>query len=159
MTKIGVGVGEEFPIEDKPERPAGGGPEQGSANHRRDAGCGWGHGSDSYEDWRDRRDDWRARRSEWRARRREWRRRYRDEMRMHYGPGDPYYFYWGLPRILRIVIVIAAIMLVFRLIADAPFIILGMGLLAVLYIAHRHREEEAQYRHDAPPPPPPSGGH
>ena len=29
---------------------------------------------------------------------------------------------------------------------------IGLALLAVLYFAHRHREE-ARYRHEAPPPP------
>lgn len=158
MTKIGVGVGEDFPIEDKPEHASDEGPEPGAGQHRRDEGYGCGWGPDSYDDWRDWRDDWRAHRAEWRARRREWRRRYREEMRMRHGYGDPYYYYWGLPRVLRIVIVIALIMLTFRLIAEAPFIILGLGLLAVLYIAHRRHEETAHYRQDGPPPPP-AGGH
>ena len=39
-------------------------------------------------------------------------------------------------------------MLTFRLIADAPIIILGAALLAVLYVVHRHHEEEAQCRRD-----------
>ena len=76
---------------------------------------------------------------------------------MRHGPGDPYYYYWGLPRILRIVVVVAAIMLTFRLIADAPFIILGAALLAGLYVVHRRHEEEAQCRRDVQPPS--SGGH
>ena len=151
MTKIGVGVGEDFPIDDKSENKSGDGPHRGAGGYRRDEGSGrgWGCGPDDYEDWRERR-------AEWRAQRRAWRRRYREEMRMRHGPGDPYYYYWGLPRILRIVLVVAVIMLTFRLIADAPIIILGAALLAVLYVVHRRHEEETQCRRDVPPPP--SGG-
>lgn len=152
MTKIGVGVGEEFPIEDKPGQESGAG--RTSGENRRDDG--YGCGPDSYEDWCDWREERRARRAEWRARRREWRRRCAEERRMRYGPGDPYYYYWGLPRILRIVLVVAAIMLIFRVLAEAPFIILGLGLLAVLYAVHRHHED-VRYREDMPPPPPMGG--
>ena len=158
MTKIGVGVGDEFPIEDKPEGAAGAGegPDRGPRTERGGEADGCGYGPDNYEDWREWREEWRARRAEWRARRREWRRRYHEEMRTRHGEHDPYSYYWGLPRILRIVIVIALIVLTFRLVAAAPFVILGLALLAALYVAHRHHEE-SHYRHDAPPPPPPGG--
>ena len=150
MAKIGVGVGEDFPIEDKPEHEAGAGPERNSGNHRRDSGhdCGWGCGPDDYEAWR-------AWRNEWRSRRREWRRREREARRMEYGPGHPPYYYWGLPKILRIVVMIAAIMLIFRIVAAVPLVLLGLAVLGGLYIAHRHHED-GRYRHDMPPPP--SGG-
>ncbi|MBU6443504.1 MAG: hypothetical protein KGR48_06305 [Alphaproteobacteria bacterium] len=149
MTKIGVGVGEDFPIEDRNAAAAGAeagaapGDEAGAARQGDyDPGygpCGWSRqAGESYEDWRARRDDWRRQRHEWRAQRREWRRRYREEQQRRYGPGDPFYYYWGLPRVLRIILIVAVAMLIFRLVADAPLIILGAAVLAVLYAAHRH---------------------
>ena len=150
MTKIGVGIGEDFPIEDKnaagAEAGATVGEEPGPAGaahedeHDHGFGpCGWGRYSDeSYEDWRARREEWRRRRYEWRAQRREWRRRYREEQQRRYGRGDPLYYYWGLPGVLRVVLIIAAAMLIFRLVADAPLIILGVAVVGVLYAAHRH---------------------
>lgn len=152
MAKIGVGVGEEFPINDRPEN---GGAESGPGpDARQEHCCGWDSDED-YEDWRAWREERRARRHEWRARRREWRRRYREEMRARYAPGDPLYYYWGLPRILRIIVWIAVVVLVLRIVAHAPLIILAAALLGVFYLAHRHHEE-AHYRDT--PPSPPSGG-
>ncbi len=151
MTKIGVGIGEDFPIEDRSgaaaasggtAAPEGEGAHQNPGEGPHEAGygpCGWSrYAGESEEDWHARRDAWRRQRYEWRQQRREWRRRYREQMRMRHGPGDPLYYYWGLPRVLRIVLIVAAIMLVFRIVAAAPLIILGAAVLGVLYAAHRH---------------------
>ncbi len=147
MTKIGVGVGEEFPIDDKPENGGAEGAHGRDEARADDGCCGW---DEDYEDWRARRYGWRARRHEWRARRREWRRRYSEEMRAKYGPNDPLYYYWGLPGFVRVIIWIAAAVLALRIVAHAPLIVLALALLAVLYVVHRHREDA---RHDMPPPP------
>ena len=147
MARIGVGVGEDFPIEDRP--PSGGdagpGPHEYNPYEDRHAYCGWGGDGGGYEDWR-------ARRAEWRQQRRERRRRFRDEMRArgygrYRGPFFPLF-----PLLIAAFVITLLIAGLVTVVAAAPFVALGLVLLIVLHIAHRRH-----YRSTWDYPPPPSG--
>jgi hypothetical protein len=136
MTKIGVGVGEDFPMEDRPSGQGGGEGPPG--------GCGWSQDWDSAE-WRARREEWRQQRREWRARHREWRGNFRAEMRAR-GYGGWYFF----PLVPIIVIAFLLTLLVTGLItviASAPVVVFGLILAGVLYAVHRHHPLH-RYAHD-----------
>lgn len=135
MTKIGVGVGEDFPIEDKPEGAGsqGAAGEQGYDPAYDHGGCGW-HGRDRHE-WREQRRAWRRQRHEWRRQHREWRRRFRHEMRAR-GYSGFGFFPW-VPLAIAAFVLASLITGVITIIASAPVVVLGLLLLAVLYAAHR----------------------
>lgn len=153
MSKIGVGIGEDFPVDD------GGGDDRSefeSWKRRRD-------------DWRARRDQWRAQEEEWRQRRAEWRARkrafkekVRNAARETFGPEYDAYrdargrygHYWPFGyramKILGIVLVIALIMEIFR----APLLFLALAAGAWFFIFHRHHHRHAygcDYDFDAKP--------
>src|SRR5258707_15357159 len=113
MSKIGVGVGDEFPLDDGAAKSAAAETPRTPEDDRAE-----------FEEWKRRRDAWRAQREAWRAqhaewhrRRREWkdqwraqRRQWRDDFRD--GPRDgryppPFFFGYGLWRIVGIVAAIA----------------------------------------------------
>ncbi|HEV2562963.1 MAG TPA: hypothetical protein VGT78_12555 [Rhizomicrobium sp.] len=169
MSKIGVGVGEDFPVDDGPGK---------TGNEQDDRA--------EYEEWRRRRAEWRAQRERWRSQRDEWRakrRAFKEKVRnaAHetFGPEwesyrrarHGYYRHWHFP--FGILMPILGIVLFFSLLSavfKAPFFFLGLAALAWFFIAHRHhhRYEGCDYDIDAkpaapqpaaqpaPPPPPPA---
>jgi len=149
MSKIGVGVGDEFPVDDGAPRAPNPDP---AAQEQADRA--------EFEEWKRRRDAYRAQREAWRASREEWRRRrrdwkdqwrarrraWRDEFRDGDHAGHPgagwhgaYPFHYGLWRIVGIVAVVALV--VFAL-AHIGLFIVGLAALAVLFVAFHH------YGHD-----------
>ena len=155
MSKIGVGVGEDFPVDDG----------QG----------GTGNGSDpktekseqeEFEEWRRRRAQWRAQREEWRRQKEEWRARKRafkakvkaaaresfgetmggDWDAYRYGRRHRHGFgLWPLGAlipILAILVIVALVSAVFK----SPFVFLGIVVLAVILISHRRHRDYGHYR-------------
>jgi len=144
MSKIGVGIGDDFPVDD-------GGNDASRNDAPRDDRA-------EFEEWKRRRDAWRAqqqahraqreewkrRRDEWKARWREQRRAWRDDIRETYrgdyprsyrGGYHPYYSGHGLWKILMLV---GAIALVVFALAHIGYILVGLLALAVLFAAY-HR--------------------
>src|SRR5690348_5741611 len=92
MSKIGVGVGDEFPVDD------GNNPKPNTNNTSASPGTPEDDRTE-FEEWKRRRDAWRAQKEQWRAQRDEWQRRrhewkqqwrenkraFRDEMRTRFG--------------------------------------------------------------------------
>lgn len=176
MTKIGVGVGEDFPIDDRPEGQGGQGSE-GAGPHEYDAsrdyrysGCGYG-GWDR-EAWRAHRAEWRRHRHEWKAEHREWRHRFKAEMRERMKNGELFRFPFFpfvfplIPMLMGFAVLALLITGLVTIVASAPFVVLGLALLFILYAAHRRRYHRDGYRYyDATPtdtPPnntPPVEGH
>src|SRR5690348_8934013 len=127
MSKIGVGVGDEFPVND------------GNNPNTTSNSTGANPPDDDraeLEEWKLRRDAWRAQKEQWRAQRDEWQRRrhewkqqwrenkraFRDEMRARfgddydnyggrrYGRGRfPFVGFYGLPRLLGIILAFAIV--------------------------------------------------
>jgi hypothetical protein len=151
MSKIGVGIGEDFPVDD------GGGDRADYEN--------WKRRRDEWrakrEQWRAEQEEWRQRRAEWRERRRAFKQKVRDAARETFGPEYEAYrdarwryrHYWpfgyGLLRILGIVLVIALISEIFR----APLLFLALIGGAWFFIAHRHHRYAygCDYDFDAKP--------
>ena len=183
MTKIGVGVGEDFPIEDKPDGQGGqtGGPDQDPGPHEYGAGSdhhfhGCGHGWDRTE-WRAHRAEWRRNRHKWKAEHREWRRRFKAEMRERIRNGDmprvffPFPFlYMLVPMLIGLTVFAILVTGVVTIVASAPFVVIGLVLLFILYAAHRRHNHHHFYYggscYDATPTdgssnntPPPAEGH
>jgi len=159
MSKIGVGVGDEFPVDDGNNNP----------NNANSTGANAGPRTPEddraeFEDWKRRRDAWRTQKEQWRAQRDEWHRRrhewkaqwrenkraFRDEMKSQFGDDDSYggrrygrgrfpFMAYGLPRILGIVLVVAV--LIFA-ISHIGYILAGLAAIALLWVAYHH------YGHD-----------
>jgi hypothetical protein len=171
MNKIGVGVGDDFPVDD-----GNGGGQPGAQGPRSE--------QEEFEDWKRRRDAWRAEREQWRAQRDAWRARKRafkekvraaaresfgDSANWHHGydrRGEPYYHwrprFWGLWALIPIF----AILLFLSLIAaifKSPFLFLALIGIGAFAILHRHRWDRRfdDYGYGGPrgpivTPPPPS---
>ena len=153
MSKIGVGVGDEFPVDDGNNPKPNNGSNTGPRTPEDDRA--------EFEEWKRRRDAWRAQREQWRAQRDEWQRRkhewkaqwrdqkraFRDDMRAQFG--DDYYRggrrygrgrfhfagFYGLPRILGIILVVAV--LIFA-ISHIGYILAGLAAIALLWAAYHH---------------------
>jgi hypothetical protein len=128
MSKIGVGVGEEFPVD---EPPAG--------EPREDETCR------SHHDWHRER---RARREEWRARKRAFKEEVRDSMRRHFGVND-------MPHHHKFLRVLVGVSLIALAIAFLPltFLFVAVALIAILFAAHRggfhhYHASLPDHRHD-----------
>jgi len=67
MGKLDVGVGDEFPVDEPPEKPEAGSPQDDCRQH--------------YESWQRHRDEWGARKNAWKADLHAWRDGFRAEMR------------------------------------------------------------------------------
>jgi len=151
MSKIGVGVGDEFPVDD--------------GNNPKNTNTSANRGDDDraeFEEWKRRRDAWRAQKEQWRAQREEWHRRrhewkeqwrdqkraFRDDMRARFG--DDYYNdggrrygrgrfhfagFYGLPRILGIILVVAIVIFA---ISHIGYILAGLAAIALLWAAYHH---------------------
>lgn len=156
MSKIGVGIGEDFPVDDG---------ESGGGDDRADYEA-WKRRRDEWrakrDHWRAEQEEWRQRRAEWRARRRAFKQKVRDAARESFGPEYDAYrdarwryrAYWpfgyGVLRILGIVLVIALISEVFR----APLLFLALAGGAWFFLFHRHHHRYAgacDYDFDAKP--------
>ena len=150
MSKIGVGVGDEFPVDD------GSNPQNTTNNTGASAGPRTPEDDRAeFEEWKRRRDAWRAQREQWRAQHDEWQRRkhewkaqwreskhaFREEMRAKFGDdrgtgGRRYgrgrfpvpFLAYGLPRILGIILVVAV--LIFAL-THIGYILAGTVLVAL----------------------------
>lgn len=175
MTRFGVGVGEDFPMDDR--LPPGAGPEGPEpGGFYRD----WGWYAREWYAFkaahRAAKARWRAARAQFRAERRARQAQYWSEQARgfgHYGAGPgvpPYdlpptgpqgyaggrigYGGFGLVRpylILGIVVVLALSGFI-RLLAALPVVFFGLIVAAVLWIAHQRRGQARYY----PPPSPPS---
>lgn len=155
MTKIGVGIGEDFPIEDKPGASPGAGTGQGEeapGPHEYDPDgdsryTGWGYCCDwDREDWYRRRAEWRRARHEWRRQRHEWRRRFRAEMRARGYRGRGFPFFPFVPLLVVLIVFSLLITGLMTVLFSAPFAVLGLLFVAVLYGVHRsHRHGYGDY--------------
>jgi hypothetical protein len=145
MGKLGVGVGDDFPIDE------GKGPSSGPQND---------------PDYEKRREEWHRQREEWRERRREWRnawrqkkREFREEMRARYGDAVDDYHHthnWhmdghGIVRVIAIVGLVAVTIMIFSHI----YMLFGLLVLAGLYFAYRGGFDHFDFPHHAGPPAPP----
>ena len=139
MSKLGVGVGDEFPIDDG--NPAGG-----------NASSGPGTSDSDYEarraEWRRQREAWREERrrvrDQWRAEWREKKRAFKEEMRAKYGEDfDPHGYghggygrYWRGHHLLRLLFILGLIMVAVTLL-NHVVVLFGLVVLAGLYLAYR----------------------
>jgi len=158
MSKFGVGVGDDFPIDDNNGR------EQAQPQDDRA----------EYEEWKRRRDAHRAQREEWRRQREEWRERkrafkerVRAAARESFGPRygeyeDGYYHHsgwrsghrrggfpflvWPALGLLIPILIIALLVSVIAAVFKSPFVFLGLAVLAFLFIAHRHHHHHDHFR-------------
>ena len=162
MSKYGVGIGDDFPLDDG--RGPAGGPNDPPRDDRAE-----------FEDWKRRRDDWRAQREAWKAQAENWRRQrdewrarrraYRDSHRGDFGGGRsygyygrgwyPHFFGFGIMRLLAIFAVIALIVFAF----SHLYVVVGiLAVLALFAASHRHGFDPFDfgphdYARPATPPP------
>ena len=152
MSKIGVGIGEDFPVDD------------GSGGDDRAEYEAWKRRRDEWrakrEQWRQEQEDWQARRAEWRARKRAFKEKVRAAARETFGPeynayrdargryGHYWPFGYGVMKILGIVLVIALVSEIFR----APLLFLALAGGVWFFFFHRHHHRYAcDYDFDAKP--------
>ncbi len=151
MGKLGVGVGDDFPIDEGKPRdaaPPGAGPDYEKER----------------EEWRKRREEWRKQRDEWREKRRQWRdewrrkrREFREEMRARYGGDFDDYEPWrwyGDPHHLFRILGILALIVVTIMIFSHIYILFGLIVLAGLYFAYRGGFDHFDYLYMGAPPRP-----
>lgn len=147
MSKIGVAIGEDFPVDDGPDRP----------HEPHDEHCGpyW----DAREEWRRQRHEWRRQwKAEWRARKHEWRqhkRAFKSQLRdSAYEHGDYRRYYRGhgfhLGYLIPILAIAGGIAIIVALINN-PLVLLALVVGGVAFVAWRRHEhyEDVIY---APPP-------
>jgi hypothetical protein len=150
MGKLGVGIGDDFPVDDG--KPENGSPDPDYEKQR--------------EEWRRKSDEWHRAREEWRERRRQWRdewrkkkREFRQEMKARYGDAfddHDHYNHWHtdshhVMRIIAIVALIAVTIMIFSHI----YLLFGLLVLAGLYFAYRGGFDHFDFPHHAGPPAPP----
>lgn len=156
MSKIGVGVGDEFPVDDSNNQNSNTGP--GSSAPRSD--------QEEFEAWKRRRDAYRAQRDAWRAQKEEWRRRrdewkdqaraWRDEAKAEArewrdANGGDYYYDRGAYRygrrfrghfvpygLMRVLGIVAVVALVIYAISHIGYILAGLAAIAVLFAAYHY---------------------
>jgi hypothetical protein len=144
MSKYGVGVGDDFPIDDKDN----GQPQDERAE---------------FEEWKRRRDAYRAQRDEWRRQREEWRERkhaFKERVRQAAretfgeGYGDRYqddwrsggrrhrggfpFLVWPAVGLLIPILIVATFIAIIAAVFKSPFVFLGLIVLGFLFFAHRH---------------------
>ncbi len=142
MGKFGVGIGDEFPIDDgKPSQDGPHGPEDFYANNP------------DYEarraEWRRQREAFREQRRQWREQwRAEWRERklaFREEMRARYenggttdcyGYGGTHHRYWRSHRLFHLLAVVGLIVIAITVLSHI-YVLFGLVVLAGLYFAYR----------------------
>jgi hypothetical protein len=154
MSKIGVGIGEDFPVDD------------GGENRRNDAPDA--NRDEAYRKWREARREWKRQwKHEWKSRRREYRARYRDA---YYDSNGRPYWRSGFfePHMLwRAIAVVAALAAIVFFVTHIYFILGAFVIVALIVAAarqgfdpfdlppYRHRHDDAD---DMPPrrPEPPA---
>jgi hypothetical protein len=135
MSKLGVGIGDEFPIDDG--KPAGDsaqrGPEYDSDYEARRA------------EWHGQRDAWRDQRRQWRDQWREKKRAFREEMRAHTGDDFDHDGHWhgpygyGRHRYVFKLLALAGAIVIAITIFSHIYILFGLLVLAGLFYAYHHR--------------------
>ena len=158
MSKFGVGVGDDFPVDDG----RGNEPGRDQAQPQDDRA--------EYEEWKRRRDahraqreEWRRQRDEWRERKRAFKERVRQAARESFGArageyeGEHYYgrrsrrggfpfLVWPAIGLLIPILIIALLVSVIAAVFKSPFVFLGLAVLAFLFIAHRHHHHHDHFR-------------
>jgi hypothetical protein len=151
MSKIGVGIGDDFPLDDGHGGGAGGSQGAGASQDTPQSE------RDEFEAWKRRRDArraereyWRSQREEWRARKREFKRRIREAARESFGDrgdwhdryGDGHYHwrprFWGL----WLLVPVLGILLFFSLVSavfKAPFVFLALVAIGAFFFMHHGR--------------------
>jgi len=152
MGKFGVGVGDDFPVDDG--RGNAGGGDQGPTDPPRDDRA-------EYEEWKRRREEWRAQREHWRRQRDEWRARkrafkekvrqaarenfgrdwdeYRDRRDGYYGRSHRFpFFLWPLIGLLIPILIVAMLISLVAAIFKSPFLFLGLCSLAFAFFVWKH---------------------
>ncbi|HEY0300290.1 MAG TPA: hypothetical protein VGC36_03105 [Rhizomicrobium sp.] len=148
MSKIGVGVGDDFPVDDGIPKSPGDAPRDDRAEFE-----DWKRRRDAYraqkEAWRAQKEEWHRRRHEWkaqwRAQRRAWRDDFRDMGRDFADEArfDGRYRRRGFPfGLMRLLTIAAVIALAFFALTHIGYILAGVLALAVLFAAWHH------YGHD-----------
>ena len=158
MSKFGIGVGDDFPVDDG----RGNEPGRDQAQPQDDRA--------EYEEWKRRRDAYRAQREEWRRQREEWRERRRafkervrqaaresfgegyDERRdgwrsggrRHRG-GFPF-LVWPAVGLLIPVLIVATFIAIIAAVFKSPFLFLGLVALAFLMFGYRHHHHHDDFR-------------
>ncbi len=154
MSKIGVGVGDDFPVDDGSNPNTNNSNNPGSEPPRDDRAEfeEWKRRRDAYrgqrEQWRAQHDEWQRRKAEWKEQWRESRRAWRDQQRETYDGGFAYpqmgrrqrgggWFFGGhgLMRLLGLFLVVA---LVVFAISHIGYILAGLAAVAVLFVAYHH---------------------
>lgn len=176
MSKFGVGVGDEFPVDDErgnnPSSDQGNGQQQTSPEQDRAEFEEWKRRRDAYraqqDEWRKQREAHRAQREEWRDRKRAFKEKVRAAARESFGrddfvdddhPRGSYRGYgWRMHRsrfpfflvpffgLLIPIIIVAVLISIVAAIFKSPFVFLGLAILAFLYFAHRHHEWDRRHR-------------
>ena len=152
MGKFGVGVGDDFPIDEgKPREAAPPGADPDYDKER--------------EEWAKRREEWHRQRDEWREKRRQWRdewrrkrREFRAEMQARYGGdySDDHRSHWyGGPHHIFQVLGVLALIVVTIMIFSHIYILFGLIVLAGLYFAYRGGFDHFDYPHMGTPRPNP----
>ncbi len=167
MSKFGVGVGEEFPLDDENGDGGGGDQSRGPRTEADDRA--------DYEEWKRRREAWRAQREEWRAHRDSWRagkrafkQKIREAARESFGERGGYRDdrygrgHWHPMGLLWLLIPVLAILVVFSLVSavfKAPFVFLALFALGAFVLMHRgpwrHHRHYDYYGPRGPIPAPP----
>jgi Flp pilus assembly protein TadB len=148
MSKIGVGIGQDFPADDGKPAPR----ENGSGEHR-DAGTEKArHNADcaarreAYRNWREQRREWKRQwRKEWRARQRAFRRQVHQNIyenggppREHRSDRQPDFWNYGiLWAVLGVIVAIAITSFIFSNI----FTVVGIVALLALFVAYQRGQD------------------
>jgi hypothetical protein len=168
MSKIGVGIGEDFPADDSKPAEA---PREDNRGDRRDDDKGdrdprsdaeYAARREAYRKWREQRREWKRQwRDEWRARKRDFRARFHGSIYENYGDhrAHGYSFYWVVPLLCGVLGLIAVIALVSFVFSHIYVIAGAIALLALFAAYHRGHDpfdlEPHDDSHNSPMPPAP----
>jgi len=143
MTKIGVGVGEDFPVDEGAQRPQPG-PHSGPEPEGHPC-----YDHDAWRQWRRQRYEWRRQwRAEWRSRRRAFKEQLRQSIYENFGPEAEAEFrhrhHWPHVSLYALVPVLAIAGGIAVLIAliDHPLVLLALIGGAILFAVWKHRRFE-----------------
>jgi hypothetical protein len=148
MSKIGVGVGEDFPVDEtalrRDEPPRG---EDGYAE--------WAARREAYRQWREQRREWKRRwREEWRTHRRRFREQFRDSYRDG-TDGRPamvmgHPFFWDEHALWRVIAAVAALAVIVFAVTHIYFVLGALVVAALCFAAFRRGFDpfDLHFRHD-----------
>ncbi|HEX3672990.1 MAG TPA: hypothetical protein VHU87_01840 [Rhizomicrobium sp.] len=161
MSKIGVGVGDDFPVDDGNGVPPGGQQGPGGEAPRTEA-----DDRADYEDWKRRRDEWRSQRDASRAQREAWRagkRAFKEKVRAaaresfghDWDPRDGRGYdrdrrsrHWGGLWLLIPILCIVAFFSLISAVFKAPFLFLGLIAICAIAYGHHHNLHRFYHRYD-----------